>query len=125
MVVGRGQAGCLADRAVNIDDDTTRPAEQVVVVVTDTSLEPGRTPGRVDTTDQARRGERMQSLVHRLQGDVTHSIAHARGDRLDSKVVTLPDGLEQRDASGRHPQASTAQLISRSLGCGHDPNLPA
>jgi hypothetical protein len=127
MVVGRGQARCLTDRAVDIDDDTTRPAEQMVVVVTDTPLEPGRTPGRLDAADQTRRGERVQGLIHGLEGDVAYPIAHAGGDRLDPEVVTRPDGLEQCDASGRHPQASTSELLgdSRSLGCGHDPNLPA
>jgi hypothetical protein len=40
-------------------------------------------------------------------------------------VVATPDGLEQRDAGGRHPQAGPAQLLSdgRSRRCGHGPNL--
>src|SRR5229473_59136 len=42
VVAGRGQAGRLADRAVDVSDDTTRPAHDVVVVVPDASLEPGR-----------------------------------------------------------------------------------
>src|ERR1700683_3609620 len=41
-VVGCGQAGRLADRAVDVSDDTARPAHDVVVVVPDASLEPGR-----------------------------------------------------------------------------------
>jgi hypothetical protein len=49
---------------------------------------------------------------------MAHAIAHPGGDRLDPKVVTVPDGFEQCHARGRHPQAGTAQLLggTRSLG---------
>ena len=36
---------------------------------------------------------------------MANAIAHPGGDRLDVEVVTVPDGLEQCDAGGRHPQA--------------------
>src|SRR5215510_1064414 len=35
VVVGRGQAGRLADRAVDVGDGAARPADQVMVVVPD------------------------------------------------------------------------------------------
>ena len=125
MVVGRGEAGRLADRAVDISDDTARPAYDMVVVVPDAPLEPGRAAGRLDAAYQSRRGERVESLVHGLKGDMAYAITHPRGDRLDVEVVTLPDGLEQCDAGGRHPQAGAAQLLGggRRPGCGHDANL--
>ena len=45
--------------------------------------------------------------------------------RLDIEVLTVPDGVEQRDARGRHPQAGTAQHLGggRSRSCGHGANL--
>src|SRR2546429_1174244 len=46
VVVGRGQAGWRADRAVDVRDDATRPAHDVVMIVPDASLEPGRGAGR-------------------------------------------------------------------------------
>ena len=36
---------------------------------------------------------------------MAYAITHPGGDRLDAEVVTVPDGLEQCDAGGRHPQA--------------------
>jgi hypothetical protein len=58
---------------------------------------------------------------------VTHAFPHPGGDLLDTEVITVADGFEQRDAGGRHPQAGTAQLLGdgRSPGCGHAPNLPS
>ncbi len=105
MIVGRGQARRRADRAVNVSDDAARPAHDVVVVVPDASLEPGRAAGRFEAAYKARRGEHVEGVVHGLQGDVAYAITHPGGDRLDAEVVTVPDGLEQRDAGGRHAQA--------------------
>jgi hypothetical protein len=102
-------------------------AHDVVVVVRDASLEPGRAAGRLDAAHEPRRGERVEGLIHGLKGDMAYPIAHPGGERLDTEVVTVPDGLEQCDAGGRHPQAGTAQFLGdgRTLGCGHGPNLPS
>ncbi|BCL18446.1 hypothetical protein GCM10017668_02890 [Streptomyces tuirus] len=56
---------------------------------------------------------------------MAHTAAHLGGDRLGAEVVTVPHGLEQRDAGGRHPEAGTAQLLGwgRVPGCGHASNL--
>jgi hypothetical protein len=53
----------------------------------------------------------VEGLTHDLKGDTAHAVAHPGGDRLDAEVVTVPDGLEQRDAGGRHPQAGTAHFL--------------
>jgi hypothetical protein len=125
VVVGRCEAWRLADRAVDVSDDTARPAHDVVVVVPDASLEPGRATVRFDATHESRRGERVKSLVHGLEGDVAYAVTHPGGDRFDAEVVTVTDGLKQRDADGRHPQAGAAQLLGggRRLGYGHSANL--
>src|SRR3984885_14251838 len=93
VVVGRGQAGCLADRAVNVGDRTARPADEVVVVVADAPLEPGRAAGRLDASHEPGRGERVEGLVHSLQGDVANPFAHAGGERLDPEVVAVAHRL--------------------------------
>ena len=74
---------------------------------------------------QSGRGERVEGVIHGLEGDMADAIAHPGGDRLDAEVVTVPDDIEQCDARGRHPQASTAQLLGggRGLGCGHSAKL--
>src|ERR1700759_4433262 len=64
VVVGSGQAGRLPHDPVPVDDRATRPAHDVVVVVADAPFEPGRVAGGLDAGDQARRGERVQGLVH-------------------------------------------------------------
>jgi hypothetical protein len=127
VIVGRGQAGRLADRTVDVSENTARPAHHVVVVVPDASLEPGRAAGRFDAANESRRGERVEGVIHGLKGDMANAAAHPSGYRIDAEVVTPPDCLKQCDADSRHPQASTAQLLrgGRSLGCGHGVNLPS
>jgi hypothetical protein len=108
VIVGRGQAGRLANRAVDVSDDTARPAHDVVVIVPDTSLEPGWAAGRFEAAQESRRGERVEGVIHGLEGDMAYPIAYPGGDRLDAQMVTIPDSLEQCDADGRHPQAGAA-----------------
>jgi hypothetical protein len=125
VVVGCGEAGCVADRAVDVGDCAARPAHEMVVIVADPALEPGRAAGRLDAANEASRGERVQCLVYGLQGDVAQAGAYPGGERLDPEMVTIPDGFEQGDPGRRHPQAGLAQLIGgrRKLRCGHVANL--
>jgi hypothetical protein len=55
---------------------------------------------------------------------VADAVAHPGGDGLDAKVIAVPDRLEQRDASGRHPQAGPAQFLARGRrwGSRHAPH---
>jgi hypothetical protein len=108
VIVRRCQARRLADRAVTVSDAAARPAHDVVVVVPDTSLEPGRAARRLDAAYETCRGKRVQGVIHGLKGDMTDAIADPGRDGLDPEMVTIPDGLEQRDAGGRDPQASPA-----------------
>src|ERR1044071_4198384 len=84
----------LADRAVDVSDDAARPAHDVVMIVPDASLEPGRSAGRLDAAHESRRGERVQGVVHGLKGDMADALAHPGGNRLDAEVVAVPDDLE-------------------------------
>jgi hypothetical protein len=95
------------------------------MVVPDASLEPRRAAGRLDTPDEPCLGERVEGLIHGLEGNVPYAIAHPGGDRLDSEVVTVPDGLKECGTCCRHPQAGTAQLFGdgRGLVRGHTSNL--
>jgi hypothetical protein len=125
VVIRRGQAGCLADGAIDVSDDTARPADNVMVVVAHAPLKPGRAAGRLDAAHESRRGERVEGLIYGLKGDMAYAIAYPRGDRLDAEMVASPDGLEQGNTSSRHPKAGTAQFRcgGRSLGRAHDSNL--
>src|SRR6516164_6122192 len=77
VIVGSGQAGRLADRAVDVGDGAARPAHDVVVIVPDASLEPGLAAGRFDAAQESGRGERVQGGIHGLEGDMTDAVAHA------------------------------------------------
>src|SRR5689334_25274515 len=89
VVVGRGQAGRLADRAVDVSDDAARPSHDVVMIVPDTSLEPRRGAGRLDAAHEGRRGDRVEGVIHGLEGDMADAVAHAGGDRLYAGVAAV------------------------------------
>jgi hypothetical protein len=103
VVVGRGQARCLADRAVDVSDGAARPAHNMMMVIPDASLEPRRTAGRLDAADEPSCGERVQGFINGLEGNVAYPVTDAGSDSLDAEMITAPDGLEQRYAGGRHP----------------------
>jgi hypothetical protein len=111
MVVGWSQARCLADRAVDVSDDTARPAHDMMMVIADTPLEPDRAARGLDATDEARAGQRMQGLVYGLQGDMADPVTHPGGECLGPEVITVADRFEQCDPGGCHPQSGAAQLL--------------
>src|SRR5580692_590958 len=76
VVIGWGQAGCLADRAVDVSDDTARPAHDMMMVIADTPLEPDRAARRFDAADETRLGQRVQGLVDGLQGNMANPVTH-------------------------------------------------
>jgi hypothetical protein len=102
VVVGGGQAGCLAYRAVDVSDHAARPAHNMMMVIPDASLEPGRAAGRLDAADESRRRERVQGFIYGLQGNVAYPVTHPGSDGLDAEMITVPDGLEQRYTGSRH-----------------------
>src|SRR3954471_20099508 len=78
--VRRDQAGCLADRAVHVDDRAARPADEVVVVVPHPRLVAGHRAGRLDPPHEPGVGQGAQYVVDGL-------MRHVRGP---------PDGAEDR-----------------------------
>src|SRR6266852_1527114 len=67
--VGGGQARGVADGAVDVDRFSAGATNQMVVVVTDSSLVKGRRPRRLDAPDEALLGQDPESVVHRLTRD--------------------------------------------------------
>ena len=70
VVVGGGQAGRLADGAVDVGDDPAGSADDVVVVVADARLVARHRAGRLDAAHQTGGGERVEDVVDRLAGDI-------------------------------------------------------
>ena len=103
MVVRRGQARRLADCAVDVSDVSAGPAHDVVVIVTDSPLEPCRAAGWFDAAHESGRSEGMECLIYGLKRDVSDATAYQGGDRLDVRVVTVAERIEQCDAGSRYP----------------------
>ena len=68
IVVG-GEAGHLADRAVDVEHGAAASTDQVMVVVTDSILVAGRRSGRLDPADEVLVDQDAERVVHRLAGD--------------------------------------------------------
>src|SRR5690606_37565344 len=119
VVVGRIQAGRVPGRAVDVGDGSARSANDVVVVVPHAPFEPGRASGRFDAPYETRRSERVEGLVHGLEGDMADTIAHPGGDALDVEMIAVADGFEESHTGGRDPQSDSAQLLGGGLGRAH------
>ena len=68
-VIGRGETGSGADRAVNVDQTAADSADQMVMVVADPILEASRRPGGLNTPDQAFGDQEAEGVIDRLEGD--------------------------------------------------------
>ena len=120
VVVGRGQARRLADRAVDVGDGPARPADDVVVVV----ARPGPRSGRRSPDGWIRRtrpavGEGAQHVVHGLVGDLAEVGADRCDDRLGVGVRMLAHRVEHGHPGPRHPQLRLPQQALVGLGRGH------
>ena len=63
------EAGGVADGTVGVDYAAARPADEVVVIVVCSRLEPSRRTGRLNSTKQAVFDEGVESVVHGLMRD--------------------------------------------------------
>jgi hypothetical protein len=111
VIIGGGQAGRLADRAVNVSDDAARPADNMMMVITDPSFEPRRAARRLDAADQTRLGQRVQGVIYGLQGDVAHPVTHPGGECVGTEMIAVADRFEQCDPGSGYPQPGAAQLL--------------
>ena len=125
----RSQAGCLADRAVDVSDDTAVTGPRCGSdVAPDASFEPGRAAGWFDAAYESRRGERVEGVVHGLKGDMAYPIADPGGDRLDAEVITVPDSKKSsatRAAVTRRPAPRSSSAVVGVRGTVMAPNPPS
>jgi hypothetical protein len=99
----------------------------VVMIVPDASLEPGRGAGRLDAAHESRRGERVQGVIHGLKGDMADTLAHPGGDRLDAEVVTArtTSSSATRAAVTRRPAPRNSPAGAGVWDAVLAPNLPS
>src|SRR5205814_6669648 len=89
VVVRPGQAGGIADGAVDVGDVPARPAHEEVLVVVDPRLVPGHGARRLDAPHQTRGGQYPQHVVDPLPGHLTEVPAHHAYDRVRVSVGVL------------------------------------
>ena len=111
VVVRCGQAGRLADGAVDIRDDPARPADDVVVVVADPRLVASDGAGRLDAPHQTHGGQGVQHVVDGLAGHLGQTGAHGPENRLRVGVWMSVHRLQHRDP-GRVTRRSAARSCS-------------
>jgi len=116
LVVGRRQTGRGADRAVDVHHAAANTANQVVVVVADPILEPGRRPGGLDAPDEAFGHQKTQGVVHRLERDGPDLGADELGHGVGRAVRLTRHGAQDSQSLGRDLNAVLAKEVGR-VGC--------
>ena len=120
VVVRGGQAGRVADGAVDVGDGAARPADDVVVVVADPGLVAGHRAGRLDAADQA--GRRSAPAARRRPpGGTRRRGRPGRAPMIESVSACgcRCTAVEHRDPGPGHPQPRRAQhaaRVPRSVG---------
>ena len=80
MVVGRGQARCIANRAIGVGDDAAAAADDVVMVVRDSRLIAGHRARRLYAPYQAHSGQRSEHVVNGLMGQFAEILTRNTDD---------------------------------------------
>jgi hypothetical protein len=93
VVVGRGQAWRVTDRAIDVGDDATGSADNVVVVVANPGLVARNHAEWLNPSDQTDGGESVENVVHGLAGHVGQSSSNRRQDRLGVGVWIVVDSF--------------------------------
>ncbi len=109
------QTRCVPDRAVDIDDETAGPTDEVVMVVPDSPLIPGHRARRLDAAQQPDLGESVERVVDGLMRDRRQRPADGADDGLGVRVRMIPHGLEHGNPLFRHTQRGLPQGCGRIL----------
>lgn len=107
--VGGGQTRRRADRAVDVDGLVAGPADDVVMVVSDSGVEEARRSGWLNPADQLVLGEHTQGVVNRLARDRADFSAHGFGDLIRCAVRNGMHGSQDCKPLGGYLQPFLAQ----------------
>lgn len=111
MVLGRGQARRMTDGAVDVADQPTGAADEVVVVVPDSQLVACDRATRLDAAHDATFGEGVQRVVHGLVRDPHGTRADSGDDLVGLGVGMRVDRVQHSQARAGHPQPGAAQQV--------------
>jgi hypothetical protein len=124
MVIAGGQAGRLADRAVNVHDLPTRPTHKMMVVVTDPRLVAGHGTSRFYPTDETRSSQHAEHVVDRLVRDRSEVLAGSRENRIGVGVRAFMQHGQHRNPGPSHSQSTLAQHPLQIWTARHDSSQP-
>lgn len=117
-VVRGGETGRVADGAVDVDQAPAVAADEVVVVVADPVLEPGRGARRLDPADETGFGEGAEGVVDRLARNGPDGVAGVGGDLVGGGVGVGGNGLHDGDSLSGDLYAVAAEQRDGIVGHG-------
>lgn len=112
-VLGGGQARGGSDRAVDVNETTARPADQVVVIVADSVLVPGGGPGGLDAAQKPLVGEQADGVVNGPPRDRADLGRHDLDHLVGGGVRPGGDRAQHGDPLGRHLEPVLPQQLCR------------
>jgi hypothetical protein len=89
VIIGRSETGCGARGAVDVDGLVAPPADEMMMVVSDSGLIQRGPPGRFDPAEDPRGDERVEVVVHGLPGEGAEALAGRRYDKFGVLVLTF------------------------------------
>ncbi len=94
LVVGGGEAGRRSDGAVDVDDVTAGPTNQVVVIVVDAVLVARGRSHRLDAAQESALHEDAEGVVDGLTRDGANLVARLVHDVVSAEVGVARDRVE-------------------------------
>ncbi|KDQ02881.1 hypothetical protein EN35_07355 [Rhodococcus qingshengii] len=82
MIIGRFEAGSLADNTIDVDDLAAAATDEVMVVVTSSRLEPCGRTRRLDASQQSCVHACLQHVVNGLCGYRSELLPHECCNRI-------------------------------------------
>ena len=107
--VVRGEAGHLANSAVDVEHHPAHPADQVVVVIADPALVATRRARRLDPADQVLVDEDAERVIDRLPRDGAELGAHDVAQLVGCGMWVLRNGAHDRESLSGDLDAVLAQ----------------
>jgi hypothetical protein len=106
VIIVRGEARRRPDRAIDVEHAPAASADQVMMIVTNSILVPGRGPGRLDPANKVLIDQDPEGVIDRLPGD-------RPDDRPDvfNQLVGRGVGTRRHGAHNREPLCGDLQSV--------------
>lgn len=106
----------MPDRAVNVADSAALAAHDVVVVIAHPRFVPSDVAVRLNTTNETRRGQRLEHVIDSLMRHLGEFKACGLDDRVGIRVRMSIDRSKHGQAGLGNAQVGIAELLSEVDG---------